>query len=108
MQGVVEVRCQRIGCDATFSEDNNPEGSCQYHDSVIALFFFSLILFRTLSLSLFILNYVYFYFSILLTLAFFLFQFGHYCAGVFLFQGVSISHFILFWENILCFLFLYN
>ncbi|KAG2715716.1 hypothetical protein I3843_03G092800 [Carya illinoinensis] len=30
---VVKVRCQRIGCDATFSEDDNPEGSCQYHDS---------------------------------------------------------------------------
>ncbi|TVU29859.1 hypothetical protein EJB05_21447, partial [Eragrostis curvula] len=28
------VRCQRIGCDATFTEDNNPEGSCQYHPSV--------------------------------------------------------------------------
>ncbi|TVU29863.1 hypothetical protein EJB05_21451, partial [Eragrostis curvula] len=29
------VRCQRIGCDATFTEDNNPEGSCQYHPSPI-------------------------------------------------------------------------
>jgi hypothetical protein len=28
------VRCQRIGCDATFTDDNNPEGSCQYHPSV--------------------------------------------------------------------------
>ncbi|XP_027938192.1 cysteine and histidine-rich domain-containing protein RAR1 [Vigna unguiculata] len=27
------VRCQRIGCDATFSEDDNPDGSCRYHDS---------------------------------------------------------------------------
>ncbi|XP_020573370.1 LOW QUALITY PROTEIN: cysteine and histidine-rich domain-containing protein RAR1 [Phalaenopsis equestris] len=27
------VRCQRIGCDATFSEDNNEDGSCRYHDS---------------------------------------------------------------------------
>ncbi|KAG6605709.1 Cysteine and histidine-rich domain-containing protein RAR1, partial [Cucurbita argyrosperma subsp. sororia] len=27
------VRCQRIGCNATFTEDDNPEGSCQYHDS---------------------------------------------------------------------------
>ena len=28
------VRCQRIGCDAMFTDDNNPEGSCQYHPSV--------------------------------------------------------------------------
>lgn len=28
------VRCQRIGCDAMFSPDDNPDGSCQYHDSV--------------------------------------------------------------------------
>lgn len=27
------VRCQRIGCDAMFSENNNEEGSCRYHDS---------------------------------------------------------------------------
>ncbi|XP_015883081.4 cysteine and histidine-rich domain-containing protein RAR1-like [Ziziphus jujuba] len=26
------VRCQRIGCTAIFSEDDNPEGCCQYHD----------------------------------------------------------------------------
>ncbi|RXH94943.1 hypothetical protein DVH24_024627 [Malus domestica] len=26
-------QCQRIGCNAMFSEDDNPEGSCQYHDS---------------------------------------------------------------------------
>lgn len=32
-QGVAKVLCQRIGCNATFSEDENPEGSCQYHDS---------------------------------------------------------------------------
>uniref|UniRef100_A0A803R3E7 Uncharacterized protein n=1 Tax=Cannabis sativa TaxID=3483 RepID=A0A803R3E7_CANSA len=36
-KGPVRVRCQRIGCDATFSEDDNPEGSCQYHDSVFSL-----------------------------------------------------------------------
>ncbi|KAL9317501.1 hypothetical protein ACSQ67_014018 [Phaseolus vulgaris] len=30
----LKVRCQRIGCDATFSEDDNPDGSCRYHDSV--------------------------------------------------------------------------
>ncbi|KAF2311767.1 hypothetical protein GH714_026605 [Hevea brasiliensis] len=30
---VVRHRCQRIGCNATFTEDDNPEGSCQYHDS---------------------------------------------------------------------------
>jgi hypothetical protein len=28
------VRCQRIGCDAVFSDDDNPEGSYQYHPSV--------------------------------------------------------------------------
>ncbi|KAG8381448.1 hypothetical protein BUALT_Bualt06G0123000 [Buddleja alternifolia] len=28
-----KVRCQRIGCDAMFSEDDNPDGSCTYHDS---------------------------------------------------------------------------
>ena len=28
------VRCQRIGCEAMFTDDNNPEGSCQYHPSV--------------------------------------------------------------------------
>ncbi|KAI6696226.1 hypothetical protein NL676_016345 [Syzygium grande] len=26
-----KVRCQRIGCDAFFSDDDNPEGSCRYH-----------------------------------------------------------------------------
>lgn len=30
---VVKLRCQRIGCDATFTPDNNPEGSCVFHDS---------------------------------------------------------------------------
>ncbi|KAF3433096.1 hypothetical protein FNV43_RR24198 [Rhamnella rubrinervis] len=29
------VRCQRIGCNAMFSEDDNPEGSCQFHDAPI-------------------------------------------------------------------------
>lgn len=33
MDNQVKVRCQRIGCDAVFHEDDNPEGSCQYHDS---------------------------------------------------------------------------
>ncbi|KAI3720791.1 hypothetical protein L2E82_31785 [Cichorium intybus] len=27
------LRCQRIGCNATFTEDDNPEGSCTYHES---------------------------------------------------------------------------
>ncbi|KAI7728117.1 hypothetical protein M8C21_028619 [Ambrosia artemisiifolia] len=27
------LRCQRIGCNATFTEDNNPEDSCTYHES---------------------------------------------------------------------------
>ncbi|CAA0809519.1 Cysteine and histidine-rich domain-containing protein RAR1 [Striga hermonthica] len=30
-----KVRCQRIGCDAMFSEDDNPDGSCTYHDAPI-------------------------------------------------------------------------
>lgn len=29
----VKVRCQRIGCDAMFYVDDNPDGSCRYHDS---------------------------------------------------------------------------
>ncbi|KAJ4706159.1 cysteine and histidine-rich domain-containing protein RAR1 [Melia azedarach] len=32
---VARLRCQRIGCNATFTEDDNPEGSCTYHDSPI-------------------------------------------------------------------------
>ncbi|KAK6275644.1 hypothetical protein POUND7_005353 [Theobroma cacao] len=28
-----KLRCQRIGCNATFTEDDNPEGYCTYHDS---------------------------------------------------------------------------
>ncbi|KAD7480398.1 hypothetical protein E3N88_03534 [Mikania micrantha] len=27
------LRCQRIGCNATFTEDDNPEDSCTYHES---------------------------------------------------------------------------
>ncbi|URD75110.1 Ribosomal protein S11 [Musa troglodytarum] len=27
------VRCQRIGCDAMFTDEDNAEGSCRYHDS---------------------------------------------------------------------------
>ncbi|GAB4858713.1 Putative methionine--tRNA ligase, cytoplasmic protein rar1 [Ancistrocladus abbreviatus] len=30
-----KLRCQRIGCNAFFTEDDNPEGSCQYHDAPI-------------------------------------------------------------------------
>ncbi|KAJ0972730.1 hypothetical protein J5N97_020689 [Dioscorea zingiberensis] len=29
------VRCQRIGCDASFTEEDNADGSCRYHDSPI-------------------------------------------------------------------------
>ncbi|XP_021730203.1 cysteine and histidine-rich domain-containing protein RAR1-like [Chenopodium quinoa] len=29
----VHLRCQRIGCNATFTLDHNPEGSCVFHDS---------------------------------------------------------------------------
>ncbi|KAL6619467.1 hypothetical protein ACP70R_034606 [Stipagrostis hirtigluma subsp. patula] len=32
------VRCQRIGCDAMFTDDNNPEGSCRYHSSGVTYF----------------------------------------------------------------------
>ncbi|OMO97999.1 hypothetical protein COLO4_14197 [Corchorus olitorius] len=28
-----KLLCQRIGCNATFTDDDNPEGSCTYHDS---------------------------------------------------------------------------
>ncbi|CBI24496.3 unnamed protein product, partial [Vitis vinifera] len=28
-----KVRCQRMGCDVMFSPDDNPDDSCQYHDS---------------------------------------------------------------------------
>ncbi|MFQ6632184.1 hypothetical protein Gotur_009779 [Gossypium turneri] len=31
----VKLRCQRIGCNATFTEDDNPEGSCSFHASPI-------------------------------------------------------------------------
>ncbi|XP_006647346.2 cysteine and histidine-rich domain-containing protein RAR1 [Oryza brachyantha] len=27
------ARCQRIGCDAMFTDDSNPDGSCHYHPS---------------------------------------------------------------------------
>ncbi|XBI57871.1 hypothetical protein VPH35_039186 [Triticum aestivum] len=27
------MRCQRIGCDAMFTDDDNPDGSCHYHPS---------------------------------------------------------------------------
>ncbi|XP_042457366.1 cysteine and histidine-rich domain-containing protein RAR1 [Zingiber officinale] len=29
----VPVRCQRIGCDTMFTEQDNVDGSCRYHDS---------------------------------------------------------------------------
>ncbi|WCJ36543.1 Cysteine and histidine-rich domain-containing protein 1 [Euphorbia peplus] len=28
-----KLRCQRIGCNATFTIDDNPEGSCHFHES---------------------------------------------------------------------------
>ncbi|KAL9237245.1 hypothetical protein vseg_011819 [Gypsophila vaccaria] len=31
---VAKLRCQRIGCDAVFTADDNPDGSCRYHSSV--------------------------------------------------------------------------
>lgn len=33
MEVVGRVRCQRIGCDVMFTEDDNPEDSCRYHES---------------------------------------------------------------------------
>uniref|UniRef100_A0A8R7PJ16 CHORD domain-containing protein n=1 Tax=Triticum urartu TaxID=4572 RepID=A0A8R7PJ16_TRIUA len=27
------MRCQRIGCDAMFTDDDTPDGSCHYHPS---------------------------------------------------------------------------
>ncbi|RVX08233.1 hypothetical protein CK203_017669 [Vitis vinifera] len=30
-----KVRCQRMGCDVMFSPDDNPDDSCQYHDSLL-------------------------------------------------------------------------
>ncbi|CAH8279289.1 unnamed protein product [Arabidopsis lyrata] len=29
-----KLQCQRIGCNAMFSDDDNPQGSCQFHASV--------------------------------------------------------------------------
>jgi disease resistance protein len=34
MEKAGAVRCQRIGCDAMFTEADNPEDSCRYHPSV--------------------------------------------------------------------------
>uniref|UniRef100_A0A7N0TG41 CHORD domain-containing protein n=1 Tax=Kalanchoe fedtschenkoi TaxID=63787 RepID=A0A7N0TG41_KALFE len=33
MEQQAKLQCQRIGCNATFTEDQNPEGSCRYHAS---------------------------------------------------------------------------
>lgn len=49
-QEVVKLRCHRIGCNATFTEDDNPEGSCQYHDAVWILLHFLLFFWRSLKL----------------------------------------------------------
>ncbi|EPS64458.1 hypothetical protein M569_10325, partial [Genlisea aurea] len=32
---MAKVQCQRIGCNAVFSENDNPDGSCIYHESPI-------------------------------------------------------------------------
>ncbi|XP_010555630.1 PREDICTED: cysteine and histidine-rich domain-containing protein RAR1 [Tarenaya hassleriana] len=32
-KSATSLRCQRIGCNAMFTDDDNPEGSCQFHDS---------------------------------------------------------------------------
>ncbi|KAF7813296.1 cysteine and histidine-rich domain-containing protein RAR1 [Senna tora] len=34
-QQPLKLLCQRIGCNATFTDDHNPDGSCQYHESPI-------------------------------------------------------------------------
>ncbi|KAK7280049.1 hypothetical protein RJT34_25111 [Clitoria ternatea] len=31
----IKARCQRLGCNAMFSEDDNSDNSCQYHESPI-------------------------------------------------------------------------
>ncbi|XP_052181361.1 cysteine and histidine-rich domain-containing protein RAR1-like [Diospyros lotus] len=33
MEKVGKVQCQRMNCHAMFSDDDNPEGSCRFHDS---------------------------------------------------------------------------
>ncbi|KAG9454380.1 hypothetical protein H6P81_007284 [Aristolochia fimbriata] len=33
MENGTKFRCQRIGCEAMFTEDDNPEDSCRYHDA---------------------------------------------------------------------------
>ncbi|KAF8412356.1 hypothetical protein HHK36_000319 [Tetracentron sinense] len=35
MEKQARVRCQRIGCEAMFTEDDNPDDSCRYHASPI-------------------------------------------------------------------------
>ncbi|KAH7855799.1 hypothetical protein Vadar_029025 [Vaccinium darrowii] len=40
MEVVGRVRCQRIGCDAMFTEDDNPEDSCRYHESGVSQLLF--------------------------------------------------------------------
>ncbi|KAG6528474.1 hypothetical protein ZIOFF_010649 [Zingiber officinale] len=37
----VPVRCQRIGCDTMFTEQDNVDGSCRYHDSCHTYLLFS-------------------------------------------------------------------
>ncbi|OAO96371.1 hypothetical protein AXX17_AT5G50540 [Arabidopsis thaliana] len=38
-----KLQCQRIGCNAMFTDDDNPQGSCQFHASVRLLLSPSLI-----------------------------------------------------------------
>ncbi|KAF8380403.1 hypothetical protein HHK36_027889 [Tetracentron sinense] len=35
MEKIARVPCQRIGCYALFSDDDNTDGSCTYHDSIV-------------------------------------------------------------------------
>lgn len=42
-----KLQCQRIGCNAMFTDDDNPDGSCQFHASV------RLFVFRSLDLTFF-------------------------------------------------------
>lgn len=34
VRSAAKLQCQRIGCNAMFTEDDNPDGSCQFHASV--------------------------------------------------------------------------
>ncbi|KAL0730889.1 hypothetical protein Bca4012_026983 [Brassica carinata] len=35
VRSAAKLQCQRIGCNAMFTEDDNPDGSCQFHASMM-------------------------------------------------------------------------